>query len=141
MSSRIQSSPPAVGFFRNLIHAGRNAQTESVNQEEVTLDSLAALPRAARLLLAHAVEQRDPNLMLLESDRDVAELISAGWLTSIPCSTIGIICFKVKPQVWDELVSLGQKFLTGELCSSLKAFRRNKNALYPWIWSERLSFN
>jgi hypothetical protein len=141
MSVQVGNSPPLVAVFRNLIHAGHETNAESANQESVvTLDALAAMPRQAHLLLAHALEQRDPNLMLLENDTDVGELISAGWLSSIPCSTIGIVCLKIKPHIWHKLVSLGPTFFTPDLKRGLKSYRKSKSALYPWIWSEQVNY-
>lgn len=109
-------------------------KTELVQQRSITLSDMQALPRETQLLLAHSLMQRQPDLMLLKRDTDIDSLLSHDWLTQIPCSTRGIVCYKYKPDIWRQLVSLRVKFMTATLIKSLKSYRKAKSAMYPWIW-------
>ena len=126
---------PFALFCLNLFHTGSvPARVEAAKQAAITLVDLAAMPKEAQLLLAHSLEQSNPDLTLLDDDTDVCKLLSAGWLISVPCTTIGIICFRIKPVVWRRLRSLCPTFLNQALLSDLEAYRKRKSALYPWGW-------
>lgn len=99
----------------------------------ITLDYLFAMPKRSRLLVAHFVEQRNPNVTLLAGDTDVHELLLSGWLDRTQCSTEGAVCFKFEPFVWSELMSLRSEILNGDL-TELENYRKRKTAIYPWVW-------
>lgn len=123
--AKTQHHPFAL-FCQNLFHA--------VSKKQISLADLAAMPKETQMLLAHSLLRRNPELTLLDDDTDVCKLLSAGWLTSVPCTTIGIICFRIKPVVWRRLVSLCPAFLNHDLLSQLAAYKKRKSAQYPWVW-------
>lgn len=98
------------------------------------LNNLAAMPKPTQLLLAHSLEQNNPDLTLLDDDTDVCKLLSLDWLVTVPCTTIGIKCFTIKPHVWRKLRWLRLEFLNKDLLSELKSYRNRKSTLYPWVW-------
>lgn len=125
---------PFVLFCQNLFHTAGSVPTRVEAQKRITLADLATMPKETQLLLAHSLEDNNPDLTLLDDDTDVCKLLSAGWLMSVPCTTIGIICFRIKPVVWRRLRSLRSTFLNHHLLSDLEAYRKRKSALYPWVW-------
>jgi len=100
----------------------------------ITIADLTALPRQTQLLAAHCLEQNYNDFTLLDRDTDACNLVALGWLTSIPVSTIGILRFKFKPNIWRQLSSLRYKFLTNRLRYELSNYRQHKTTLYPWVW-------
>src|SRR5690606_2829430 len=88
---------PFVLFCQNLFHTAGSVSTSVEAQTMITLADLATMPKGTQLLLAYSVEGNNPDLTLLDGDTDVCKLLSAGWLTSVPCTTIGIMCFRIKP--------------------------------------------
>lgn len=100
----------------------------------ITLAALAAMSKQTQLLLAHSMEQGNPDLTLLVDDTDACELISTGWLMPVPCTTVGMINFRIRRDVWHRLTSLSPAFLNHDLVSDLISYRKRKSALYPWVW-------
>jgi hypothetical protein len=122
-------------FCRNIFRVGkRRTEADMAKQPAITLADLTTMPKLTQLLLAHFLEQNNPELMLLDSDTDVGKLPSAGWLVSIACPTVGIRCFKIRTDVWRKLRSLRARFLTADLLQELVTYRMRKSAAYPWIW-------
>jgi hypothetical protein len=99
-----------------------------------TLADLTAMPKQTQLLLAHILEQNNPELMVFENDSDAQELCSTGWLRALPCSTVGFISFKINQHCWRQLSLLRTQFLTGDLLSALESYRKRNSTLYPWNW-------
>jgi len=126
---------PSDLFWSNLFHTGpRFESVDTVEQSAITLADLEAMPKEAQLLVAYSLVHCNPDLTLLDSDTDACKLLSAGWLTSVPSPTIGAIRFKIKPHVWRKLTLFGSRFLSDELLSELKDYKKRKSALYPWLW-------
>lgn len=120
--------------FPNLFCSGPfTSKSTKAKQESITLSDLAALPKQTQLLVAHCLGRNNPNLTLLESDAELAKLVSTGWLISIPVSTIGIKSLMFKPHFWRQLRSLRLVFVQPLQCE-LEQFRRQKTAHYPWVW-------
>lgn len=124
---------PFALFWQNLFHTVLVPPAVKA-AKRITLADLAAMPKETQMLLAHSLEQSDPDLTLLDDDKDVRKLLSAGWLSSVPCSTIGVSCFRIKPAVWRKLRALCPRFLNHDLLTDLKAYRKRKSAIYPWVW-------
>ena len=101
---------------------------------QVTLSTLASIPEDAQLLIAHCLFEKKSSISLLEADHCAAPLLNAKWLIAMPCPTIGITTFEIKPHIWCRLKSLASIYLSKELLSKLKRFRMRKSAYYPWIW-------
>lgn len=128
-----KSRHPFTLFCLNLLHIG--TLPERVQAErQITLGDLATLPREAQWLLAYSLEKDNAELTLLNHDTDARELLSAGWLITIPCETIGVTSFRVKPDIWRKLRSVRSSFFTQDLLSHLEAYKKRKSALYPWVW-------
>ena len=126
---------PIVSFCLRLLRRGVRTSTVSAPRPAaLTVADLAALPKQTQLLVAHFLELNNNDLTLLNSDTDVNTLFSAGWLTSIPSSTIGVLSFKFKPSFWRQLRSLQRRFLTEQLLSELAIYRHRKTVVYPWVW-------
>lgn len=136
MSTQIQKTQHCFALAcLNLFHIGqRTAGTGTTKPAKITLADLTAMPEQTQLLLAHALEQNNPDLTLLNDDTDANQLVSVGWLASVPCPTIGIVSFKIKRHIWHQLRALESRFLNTYLLAELKNYRQNKSALYPWIW-------
>ena len=101
---------------------------------EVSLKSLALLPIDSQLLIAYCLRKGSGDFTVLTNDRIARQLLASDWLDSIPCSSIGIRCYQIKPRVWHDLVACAPSFLTVELLSLMAGFRRRKGAQYPWTW-------
>lgn len=126
---------PFALFFLNLFHTGSvPARVEAAKRKRITLADLAKMPKETQMLLAYCLKKNNPDLTLLDDDTDACKLVSGDWLISVPCTTIGIMCFRIKPDVWRRLRSLRSVFLAHDLMSDLEAYRKRKSALYPWIW-------
>jgi hypothetical protein len=126
---------PHDSFWQNLFRSGpRSARLDAVAEAAITLADLEAMPKEAQLLFAYSLVHCNPDMTLLASDTDACKPLSAGWLTSLPSPTIGAIRFKIKPHVWRKLTSFGSRFLTDDLLSELKDYKKRKSALYPWLW-------
>lgn len=123
---------PLALFCLSMLGTGPHARAEAANQ--ITLAELAALPKQTQLLLAHCLEKNHPEMTLLNDDTDVCKLLSARWLTAVPCRPIGIVIFRINPVAWRRLRSLRSGFLSQALLSDLKAYRHDKSARYPWNW-------
>lgn len=136
MSIRIEKwQHPCALFCLSLFGRGSlGSRAEAAEHAAITLAYLAAMPKETQLLLANSLERNNPDFSLLHGDTDVCRLLSTGWLLSVPCSTKGIICFRIKPSVWRRLKSLCPTFLNYHLLCDLESYRKRKNALYPWIW-------
>lgn len=136
MSVQLQKAHnPIFLVLLRLINSGaRSFSVSAPRPAALTVSDLAALPKQTQLLVAHFLEQNNNDLTLLSSDKDVCNLLSAGWLVSIPSSPIGAVNYKFKPRFWRQLRSLQGKFLTRELLSELEDYRRRKTAVYPWLW-------
>jgi hypothetical protein len=126
---------PMALYCLNLLHIGKRAAgAGEAKRAAITLDELAAMPKKTQLLLAHCLERRNPELMLLDYDTDAAPLTSAGWLVSVPCETIGMVCFRIKPHIWSQLKRLRLNFLTEDVAFDLEYYRKGKSAAYPYVW-------
>lgn len=123
---------PFALFCRNLFHAGSIPSNVEADKR-ISLADLAAMPKETKLLLAHCLKRDNPNLTLLQEDNDAGKLLSARWLISIPCK--GLKCYRVKPEIWRRLRRLSSRFLSQDLLSDLKSYRKRKSAQYPWVWS------
>lgn len=123
---------PLALFCLNMLGPGPHARVEV--HKHITLADLATMPRETQLLLAHCLEKNDPDMTLLDDDTDVCPLLSGRWLISVPCTTIGIISFRINPFVWRHLHSLRSAFLNRALLSDLESYRKGKSARYPWNW-------
>lgn len=136
MSVHIQKTHhPIFPFGLKLFSSRAKTSTVSVPRPGALTDTdLNALPKPTQLLVAHCLMQNNSSLTLLDGDTDACKLLSAGWLISLPSSTIGVSSFKFKSRWWDELRSLQGLFLTRKLLSELESYRRRKTALYPWVW-------
>lgn len=126
---------PFALFWSNLFHINPDiARAETAKRTPVTLSELASMPKPTQLLLAYFLKHGIPDLTLLDDDTDVCKLLEAGWLTSVSCPTKGIICFKVRPDVWRKLWSLSPKFFSKDLLNELRFYTKRKSAQYPWLW-------
>lgn len=136
MAVRIgKTQHPLALFCLNLFRTeSAAAGVQSAKQSDITLADVAAMPIETQMLLAHCLEQKNQELTLLNNDTDVRLLLSASWLVTVPCTTIGIACFRFKPVVWRRLKSLCPTFLTYDCLSDLEAYRKRKSTLYPWNW-------
>lgn len=136
MSTNIrQTSNPLALFLERLFpredHSRSIVPTKSAN---ISMADLIVLPKNAQLLLAYCLTRDYSEITLLTSDSDVDGLRDAGWLISMPCSTLGILCFKFRPEMWKRLVSISHTFLKRQLLVEVESYRRGKSALYPWNW-------
>lgn len=112
-----------------------SANSETVRTEaQVNLKSLTSLPIDSQLLIAYCLRKGSGDFTLLTNDGMARELLASDWLDSMPCSSIGIRCFQIKPRVWEDLVACRSGFLTVELLSLMAGFKRRKSAQYPWNW-------
>lgn len=96
--------------------------------------TLTGMCKPSQLLLAHCLERNNPDVELLSSDLDIRDLQTAQWVTSMPCPTIGVVCFKIKSEVWKNLRSFRQACLEGDLAADLAGYRKRKSISYPWNW-------
>ncbi|MBX9688426.1 MAG: hypothetical protein K2X27_17080 [Candidatus Obscuribacterales bacterium] len=134
MNTELQKMPNFIARIFLSLRQFTGAFAEEKSSAELSLATLNALSLDGRLLLADCLERCNPELTLLEDDKDASEFISAAWLLFVPCSTIGIVCFQFKPRIWRKLADLRSGFLTEEILSELKRYRKRKSALYPWVW-------
>jgi len=136
MSQNIRKQVPSFSrFLVNLVRTGPPAQgVEHMNRARITMMDLAALSKHTQLLVAYCLDENNPNLTLLAGDSDIDELVSAGWMISVPCSTVGIRCSKFMPSVWQQLRSIKWQFVKNNLAADLLAYKRNKSLCYPWNW-------
>lgn len=100
----------------------------------VTMADLIMLPKQTQLLLAYCLTRNYSEITLYTSDGDIAQLLEAGWLVLLPCSTLGIVNFKFRPELWKRLQSLSRTFLSQQMLLEVESYRRGKSALYPWNW-------
>lgn len=127
--ARYQAQNPFTLFFKNIFGIRSKGDIPLISLKE-----LYAKPVKARLLIAYALYRNNPEFTLLVSDNDFEALDSADWLLQIDCPTIGLDTYRFKPEVWNNLKTIGSAFLTDEMLSLLKSYLKQKNAQYPWNW-------
>lgn len=117
------------------LETDRNHKPKQIHrQKAATLSSLSDFPKETQLLLAYSLVTDNSNISLMQIDKCASPLLTAKWLVEVPNPTIGLVTFKIKPQIWCKLLSLSTKYLSKDLLYKLESFKKRKSAYYPWVW-------
>lgn len=136
MTVKAQQTGNPLSLFLGRLFPSENQSRSSDDMQttKISMADLIALPRNSQLLLAYCLTRNYSEITLFNSDSDEAALADAGWLVSMPCPTLGILCYRFKPNAWRRLKELSQIFLKGQILVDVESYRLEKSALYPWNW-------
>lgn len=100
----------------------------------VSIDQFDLMPEDTRLFVAHCLDRKDPNVEVLQWDKDVEPLVRIGWLIKEECDTKAVCKYHFHSAAWRKLNEL-HSLITGRVTRSrLDDYRQRKSLLYPWRW-------
>ena len=105
--------------------------TESA--QGVSLEAFERLPRASRLFVSYSLWLDRRQLPVVKRDRDADALLRLGWLDKKPSLNSSIVVLEWKEPVWEALGKLREAILGAVTEAQMTAYRKRKNASYPWV--------
>ena len=115
-------------------HSFSQMRARQATEKLSAIDALAKMPENTQLLVSYCLEQNCNRVSLLSSDPDAQPLVDADWLRPLVSASTGVRDYVFKPAVWAQLRMGKQAILAEQPLEKREAYRRGKNALYPWSW-------
>lgn len=109
-------------------------QPEQNARVTVSLAEFDRLPEDSKLLLAHCLDRKEPNIEVLEWDRDVEPLVRLGWLVKEDCNIKAVCKYHFHRGAWRKLTSLWSDIKRNVSSARIEDYRQRKRVLYPWRW-------